>query len=723
MRLRSRLALAALPALSLTVSLASSAIAATPPVRTLGDGAWSWFADPRAVRYDGARQQTYVGWVARDGDIKVSAFDHVSLQRTTARLESKLQVDDHSNPALQVLPDGRLRVFYSAHNGRSLFYRTSTRPEDVTAWDPREKLPTNTPGGFGSTYPNPVHLSGERRSYLFWRGGNYNPTFASQADGADTWSPAATLVSVPGERPYAKYETNGTDSIDVAFTNAHPQEAPDVNVYYARYRAGGLYRADGARIGTLGQPITPAQADLVYDGAANAWVHDIALDAAGRPVIVLATFPSPSDHRYRYARWTGSAWVSSEITPAGGSISLDGQQPYYSGGVTLDHEDPSVVYLSRDVGGTFEVETWRTPDGGATWTRTPVTAGSSSANVRPVSPRGLIPFSGDFSVVWLHGTYTSYVDYRTSLATAMATGGNQPPIADAEPSRTAGRAPLTVSFDGSGATDPDGTVIDWSWNFGDGTALGSGPRPSHTYTSAGHYFATLTVTDDAGARDAFATEVVVQSANAYRDDVLATPGLVAYWRLGEAGGTTAADAGARYPGKYAGAVVLARPGALVNDGNTSAAFDGTSAEMTAATSVFATAGTLEGWFDWRGGVAVMRDHTSGGGWILAYAGAGTLWYRAGGTSFNTGQPLTLVQNGWHHLALTKNGAAVTLYLDGQPLHSAGGAGSAAAAMPWHVMRNGTYAQYAQGGADEVAVYSVALDGATIARHYRLGAGL
>jgi hypothetical protein len=674
------------------------------------------------VRFDGARQQTYVGWVARDGDIKVSAFDHASLMRTTARVESKLQVDDHGNPALQVLPDGRLRVFYSAHNGRSLFFRTSTRPEDVTAWQPREPLSTNTPGGYGLTYPNPVHLSAEGRTYLFWRGGNYNPSVTWQGDGGTSWSPAATLISVPGERPYVKYAGNGTDTIDVAFTNAHPQEAPDVNVYYARYRAGALYRANGTRIGTLGTPITPAQADTVYDGPANAWVHDIALDGTGNPVIVLATFPSPSDHRYVYARWTGSAWVSREITPAGGSISLDGTQPDYSGGITLDHEDPAVVYLSRDVGGIFEVETWRTADGGATWSRTAVTANSTAANVRPVAPRGLIPFSGDFSVVWMHGLYTSYIDYRTSITTTLATGGNQPPIADAEPSPAAGRAPLAVTFDGTPSSDPDGSVVDYSWDFGDGTRA-SDQRATHIYPVAGHYFAALTVTDNAGARDAFATEVVVQAANAYRDDVLSTPGLLAYWRLGETGGTTAADARAAYPGAYSGAVTLAQPGALATDGDTSAAFDGTSAEMTARTAVPTSTGTLEGWFNWRGGVAVMRDHTTSGGWILAYASGGTLWYRVGGTSFNSGQPASVAQNGWHHLALTKSGSTVTLYLDGRALHSGSGAGGALPAMPWHVMRNGTYTQYAQGNADEVAVYQTALDAATIARHYRLGAGL
>jgi hypothetical protein len=38
------------------------------------------------------------------------------------------------------------------------------------------------------------------------------------------------------------------------------------------------------------------------------------------------------------------------------------------------------------------------------------------------------------------------------------------------------------------------------------------------------------------------------------------------------------------------------------------------------------------------------------------------------------------------------------------------------------MRNGTYAQYAQGHADEVAVYSVALPASTIAQHWSAGHG-
>jgi hypothetical protein len=127
--------------------------------------------------------------------------------------------------------------------------------------------------------------------------------------------------------------------------------------------------------------------------------------AQGRPVLVFAAFPSPTDHRYLYARFTGERWVTHEITPAGGSISEDPREPYYSGGITLDHEDPRVVYLSRAVGNADEVETWRTPDGGATWTSAAVAAGSDTKNVRPVSPRGMLPFSGDMSVLCMRGRY------------------------------------------------------------------------------------------------------------------------------------------------------------------------------------------------------------------------------------------------------------------------------------------------------------------------------
>jgi len=55
-----------------------------------------------------------------------------------------------------------------------------------------------------------------------------------------------------------------------------------------------------------------------------------------------------------------------------------------------------------------------------------------------------------------------------------------------------------VSFDGSASFDPDGTIVGYAWDFGDGST-GSGAIPSHSYSIAGIYSAKLNVTDNSGS--------------------------------------------------------------------------------------------------------------------------------------------------------------------------------------------------------------------------------
>jgi PKD repeat protein len=87
--------------------------------------------------------------------------------------------------------------------------------------------------------------------------------------------------------------------------------------------------------------------------------------------------------------------------------------------------------------------------------------------------------------------------------------GNLPPIARIIASPTSGVVPLTVHFDGSTSSDPDGGSIKnhW-WNFGD-TFTATGAVVDHTYMSAGTYTATLTVEDDEGARGSATVTITV----------------------------------------------------------------------------------------------------------------------------------------------------------------------------------------------------------------------
>ncbi|MEO1652179.1 MAG: PKD domain-containing protein, partial [Bacteroidota bacterium] len=74
---------------------------------------------------------------------------------------------------------------------------------------------------------------------------------------------------------------------------------------------------------------------------------------------------------------------------------------------------------------------------------------------------------------------------------------NQNPVASFTASPMSGRAPLTVNFDASGSSDPDGNIVDYSWDFEDGNTA-SGINASNTF-AAGTYNVTLTLTDDQGA--------------------------------------------------------------------------------------------------------------------------------------------------------------------------------------------------------------------------------
>ena len=97
---------------------------------------------------------------------------------------------------------------------------------------------------------------------------------------------------------------------------------------------------------------------------------------------------------------------------------------------------------------------------------------------------------------------------------------------------------------------------------------------------------------------------------AYADLVRSSPTLAAYWRLGDAGGTVAADAQGAAPGTYAGGPELGARDALSADADTAVQFDGVDDEVVAGTAATAVTGTLEGWFFWEGGVALLRDATA-----------------------------------------------------------------------------------------------------------------
>jgi PKD repeat protein len=101
-----------------------------------------------------------------------------------------------------------------------------------------------------------------------------------------------------------------------------------------------------------------------------------------------------------------------------------------------------------------------------------------------------------------NGTYTvtlTEVDAVGNLSTTSHTVTvHDPPSAGFTVTTAGPKAASPVGFSGSSSAEPGGSIASYSWNFGDGSAPGSGPTTAHAFASAGTYSVALTVTGSFG---------------------------------------------------------------------------------------------------------------------------------------------------------------------------------------------------------------------------------
>lgn len=391
------------------------------------DGAWCWFSDPRAVYYKGKHERSYVGTVSSEGDIKIGYYDYDSNNTAESIVKARFQADDHVNPSLLFLPDGRLMIFYTGHNGGFHYTRTLSS-EDITEWEEVKSIDL----GNMLSYTNPVLLSEENnRLYVFSRGGyDWKPSFIYSDDLGDTWSKPQTIVGIPSasisNRPYTKVQSDGKSTIWFAITDGHPRDEPLNSIYLFYYKHGAFYQTDGTQLATMDKlPFDQNLIDKAYDAnetKTRSWIWDLALDKEGFPRIAYTRLKEETNHQYYYAAWDGKEWQHNFITNAGQDFPRKDRQkgetnpePHYSGGIILDGETPGVVYFSKPVKDRFEIFRAELNSNGDKWNETSITQNSVLDNVRPFVVRNS-PSSIQPRLFWMNNLmYEHYTIFRTMI--------------------------------------------------------------------------------------------------------------------------------------------------------------------------------------------------------------------------------------------------------------------------------------------------------------------
>ena len=116
-------------------------------------------------------------------------------------------------------------------------------------------------------------------------------------------------------------------------------------------------------------------------------------------------------------------------------------------------------------------------------------------------------------------------DEAIDTATSTKTVLNRPPVASFTEDLTEVKKGEVIHFNASGSYDPDGSIVSYFWDFGDGTNATGVSVVEHAYADAGDYNVTLTVTDDDGAFSSMISAKTVTAPTEWPLALLAAIGL------------------------------------------------------------------------------------------------------------------------------------------------------------------------------------------------------
>jgi hypothetical protein len=386
------------------------------------------------------------------------------------------------------------------------------------------------------------------------------------------------------------------------------------------------------------------------------------------------------------------------------------------------------------LGWIHNAETISTPAGGPysstafSWTANPTNPTSKTVTGKDAAAKTTnvtVTFVSDITApVSGSVTYTNGVLTTPSVPVTLVNGSDA----------GSGIGTLVVKRDETTLDKPTDVCAVFPGTFGTTVTLVGGADTSVTNGRCYQY--RYVVTDKVGNAITYTSanvaKIHVPSAGNYATTVLATSGLLSYWRLGESGSaTTAADSKGTNSGSYVSLPTLGVGGAISGDSNTAAQFNGTTTYATAARQIQGDF-SIEFWFkstqgvgtndSWWGNAGLVDAESSGAqndfgsslrsdGKIVAGIGTPDVSVVSPAGGYNNGA--------WHHVVFTRTQTTglMTLYVDGASVGSATGSTLSLTATPTISFGRVNGGSLLAGTMDEIAVYTTPLSAATVLDHY------
>ena len=238
---------------------------------------------------------------------------------------------------------------------------------------------------------------------------------------------------------------------------------------------------------------------------------------------------------------------------------------------------------------------------------------------------------------------------------------------------------------------------------------------------------------EAGAPDGYQLEdgsgvLLLDSPVCYRDVILSEPGLVAYWRFGEASGNPQDAKGTNHVDTIGGTPTYGVAGALSGDADTAVTLNGTTGYFQAPDAnpldIGGGPGSWEFWIK-RSANGAVPVSDKGSAWDIGFTSGNQFKIESYTTAFVVASESgSTTDTNWHYFVITRSTFGVgntKVYKDGADVTAVGPSiddpDLLVNASPVVLGSNQAHATFFPGSIDEFAIYNVVLTPSQVATHY------